>query len=103
MCPCSGSPWDAEPWCGGELGKQPPLCTGDSQNGKGGGLGAAVPVAHSASLTRVREFNSQHTNHLEQPAKVFVSLPFTFFPCPNNRPLSTLGIVAIFLQKAGGT
>lgn len=50
---------------GRNLGKQPPLCAGDGQTGDGGGLGAAVPTAHSVSVTGVREFNSQHANHVE--------------------------------------
>lgn len=46
-------------------------------NWAGGAASAAVPIAHPASVTGVREVNSQHANHLEHPAELFVTLPFT--------------------------
>lgn len=70
-----------------------------AKSGQRGGLGAAVPTAHSVSVTGVREFNSQHANHLEQSTELFVSLPFISFPCPNNHPLLTLGFLAVFFFR----
>lgn len=82
-----------------KLGKQAPRVWGMAKSGQGGGLGAAVPTAHSVSVTGVREFNSQQANHLEQSTELFVSLPFVSFPCPNNHPLLTLGCLAGFCSE----
>lgn len=82
-----------------KLGKQTPCVCGMAKSGQGGGLGAAVPTAHSVSVTGVREFNSQHANHLEQSTELFVSLPFISFPCPNNHPLLTLGFLVVFSSE----
>lgn len=72
------------------------LCVGHGQIRAERRAGCSCPHCHSVSVTGVREFNSQHANHLEQSTELFVSLPFISFPCPNNHPLLTLGFLLIF-------
>lgn len=85
---------------GGKVGKTDSLWM--AKSGQGGGLSAAVPTAHSVSVTGVREFNSQHANHSEQSTELFVSSPFISFPFPNNHPLLTLGFLAVFCVHVQG-
>lgn len=96
--PCLDRPWDAVSLV--KLGKQTPCVWWMAKWGQGGWLGAAVPTAHSVSVTGVREFNSQHANHLEQSTELFVSSPFISFPFPNNHPLLTLGFLAVFCSES---
>lgn len=90
---------------GGKAVKTDSLCVGHGQIRAERRAGCSCPHCHSVSVTGVREFNSQHANHLEQSTELFVSSPFISFPCPHNHPLLTLGVLLIFFffQKAGGT
>lgn len=92
------------PWWGerGKPGKTAsPVCGGWPNQG---GRRAGCSCPHCSFGQRNWGQGVQFTTR--QPfgvaSKVFVSLPFISFPCPNNHPLSTLRVLAVFLLEVGG-